>query len=94
MKNLPENQCRRCGHSHEEVLQLVDPESRWAVTTAHCHCGHRWTTIHTAPVNLRALRVWVSLGCPEDAVRHTVAAGGWQTYRLEGVGPALLSTAS
>lgn len=94
MKQLPENQCRRCGHVHDDLFQMVDPQCHWAVVSASCHCGHRWVTIHTAPVNLRALRLWVSMGCPSDALKPTVPGGAWQVYRMEGVGPVALPSAS
>lgn len=86
MQHLPDDQCRRCGHSHDETAQLVDPENRWAITTARCTCGHRWSLIYTAPANLASVRSWLARGCP--AARPPVAVASthpWHRYRLEGV---------
>jgi hypothetical protein len=95
MKRLAENQCRRCDHTHEELLQIVDPQERWAVLTVHCHCGHEWTIIQTAPANLHALRSWIAHGCvPLEGPLSAVRGAPWHRYRLEGVSPAPLFQAS
>jgi hypothetical protein len=95
MQHLPENQCRRCEHIHDDAWQLIDPEGRWAVSTVRCGCGHSWTTIHTAPVNLRLIRAWISRGCqPAEGPLAVVRSTPWHEYRLEGVCPALISAAS
>ncbi|HYG59321.1 MAG TPA: hypothetical protein VD902_14760 [Symbiobacteriaceae bacterium] len=95
MKRIPENQCRRCGRLHDETWQLADSEGRWAVSTAHCECGHSWTMLYTAPENLAQLRAWLSRGCePAEGPLAAVKSTPWQQYRLEGVVPALVPAAS
>ncbi|MFZ5826637.1 MAG: hypothetical protein ACOY94_20290 [Bacillota bacterium] len=95
MRRLPIEQCRRCGERHDELSQLVDMEGRWAMTSIACGCGHAWTVIHTAPANLPALRAWVGHGCePAEGPLTPLRSGPWQQYRLEGVSPALVPTAS
>lgn len=95
MKRLPENQCRRCGRSHEEAWQLVDPEGRWAVATIQCECGHCWTLLHTAPGNLAPLRTWIARGCqPQDGPAVAALQAPWMAWRLEGVMPAMVPAAS
>lgn len=95
MKHLPDNLCRRCGRQHDDLWQLADSDGRWAVTTATCECGHRWTTIHTAPNNLPQLRAWIARGCqPAEGPLAVVHGTPWHEYRLEGVCPSLISAAS
>lgn len=94
MEHLPENQCRRCGRQHDNQWQLVDPEGRWAVTTVQCECGHSWTIIHTAPVNLKSVRGWIARGCQPSCGPLAIVPGTpWHRYRLEGISPALVSAA-
>jgi len=89
VKHLPDHQCRRCGAELEEVWQLIDPHGRWAVVSPRCECGHCWTVIRTAPVNLAAVRSWVRNGCRPVAGPITVVTQApWQCVRLEGVSPA------
>jgi len=86
MQRLSDDQCRRCGHIHEETEQLVDPENRWAITTARCACGHRWSLIYTAPANLASIRSWLVRGPVLEHLPVAVASTHpWQRYRLEGV---------
>lgn len=88
MRRLPIEACRRCGHSNEELFQLVDHQGRWALVSAACTCGHYWTVIHTAPANLSVLRSWLSRGCePAEGPLAPLRSGPWQTYRFEGVCP-------
>ena len=95
MQQLPDNQCRRCGRTHDEVWQIADQEGCWALTTTRCECGHHWTMIYTAPANLRPLRAWIARGCePEDGPPVAVRSRAWHPYRLEGVTPAAISAAS
>lgn len=95
MQRLKDNQCRHCGHVHEEAFHMVDAESRWAMNTVQCDCGHHWTIIYTAPGNLGALRAWLSRGCSPEAGPHLgYSVGSWHPYRLEGVAPAVVSVAS
>jgi hypothetical protein len=95
VKRLCDNECRRCGKQHDEFYQLVDSEGRWAVAAVQCDCGHSWTTIHTAPMNLRAVRAWLVRGCqPPEGPAALVGLSGWRTYRLEGVGPSQFPAAS
>ncbi|HYF92308.1 MAG TPA: hypothetical protein VD969_08665 [Symbiobacteriaceae bacterium] len=95
MKHLPANQCRRCGHMHDEAWNMVDPEGCWAVTTSRCECGHVWTMIHTAPVNMPLVRAWIARGCdPAEGPAAIVRTVPWQQYRLEGVTPTFVSAAS
>ncbi|HLN60087.1 MAG TPA: hypothetical protein VK464_00950 [Symbiobacteriaceae bacterium] len=95
MQRLPSNECRRCGRQHDDVWQLVDPNGCWAVETVTCQCGHNWTLIHTAPVNLSRLRTWLVRGCqPAEGPLAVVHGTPWHQYRLEGVTPALISEAS
>lgn len=84
------DRCRRCGAAREEVLQLVDPLDRWAILVNHCPCGHRWTTIHTSPNNLPALKVWVSQGLAGGQIPPTTHGPGWRSFRLEGLCPPVL----
>lgn len=86
MQRLPDDQCRRCGQSHDEVAQLVDPENRWAMMTARCTCGHTWSLVYTAPTNLSSVRSWLARGCPADRPPAAVTSPHpWQRRRLEGV---------
>ncbi len=95
MKCLPDNQCRRCGRTHDEFWQFVDPESNWAVSTVHCECGHSWTVIYTAPNNLAPLRSWIARGCrPPEGPPGIVKGAPWHPFRLEGVSPAVINAAS
>lgn len=95
MQRLPDNQCRRCGHLHEDLWQLVDSDGRWAVATVECDCGHHWTMLYTAPANLKHLRAWIARGCdPVEGPVAVVRGTPWHNYRLEGVTPALVSQAS
>lgn len=94
MTNQTTDRCRRCGTTHEESRQLVDPLGRWAILLTYCPCGHRWTTIHTSPQNLPDLRAWVTRGLPSDQIPPTTLAPGWRNYRLEGLCPPQISSAS
>jgi hypothetical protein len=95
MQYTPDHQCRRCGHTHEDAWQLVDPEGCWAASTVQCGCGHSWTILHTAPANLRLLRIWIARGCqPAEGPLAVVRRAPWHEYRLEGVCPAIISAAS
>lgn len=68
---------------------MIDPAGRWAMTSTLCECGHSWTIIHTSPMNLAALRAWMSHGCePAEGPVTPLRSGPWQQYRLEGVCPA------
>lgn len=92
MRRLPVDECRRCGSRHDELFQLVDPEGRWAMLSVSCTCGHAWTVIQTAPVNLPALRAWLGRGCePIEGPLAPLRGGPWQTYRWEGICPAPFS---
>lgn len=93
-KLLQENQCRRCGHMHDEAWQLVDDGGRWALAVTECHCGHQWTVLHTAPANLALLKGWLARGCkPPEGPYGTVTGSPWHAYRLEGIRPDALPQA-
>lgn len=86
MKRFGPNQCRRCGRCHDDVWQVVDPEGRWALVTVQCECGHCWTVIYTAPVNLAPVRAWIARGCqPQSGPAVAAAHTSWSAWRLEGV---------
>jgi hypothetical protein len=95
MKRVADNQCRRCGRIHDDAWQIVDPEGCWAVVAITCECGHYWTMIHTAPVNMPLVKAWIARGCePAEGPVAIVRTIPWQQFRLEGVTPALVPVAS